>query len=250
MSPAVDTGVMLALVEVKIDGVAVNEHLIQEVRVQDSLALPTAFSITFSPRELSRGVDPLGVEGVDPSIGAKIEIFLGAPRDKQRQKLFDGELTALEPNFGPEGIRLVASGYDSSHRLHRGRKTRTFQKMTTSNIVKKLAPGGGADRQGLGYGCPARVRAAEQRDRLGVHPAHGLDERLRGRRRRHDPRVPRDPERRRTAPGARVRRELQQRGCAAAFLLPARHGGAAGEGSARPLVGPEGRRKRSRPRWP
>ena len=138
MSPAVDTGVMLALVEVKIDGVVVNEHLIQEVRVQDSLALPTAFSITFSPRELSRGVDPLAVEGVDPSIGATVQIFLGAPRDKQRQKLFDGELTALEPNFGPEGIRLVASGYDRSHRLHRGRKTRTFQKMTTSNIVSKL----------------------------------------------------------------------------------------------------------------
>lgn len=139
MTPAVDTGVMLALVEVKIDGVAVNEHLIQEVRVQDSLALPTAFSITFSPRELSRGVDPLAVEGVDPSIGAKVQIFLGAPRDKQRQKLCDGELTALEPNFGPEGIRLVASGYDRSHRLHRGRKTRTYQKMTTSNIVSKLA---------------------------------------------------------------------------------------------------------------
>jgi phage protein D len=139
VSPSVDTGVMLALIEVKIKGVVVHEGLIQEVRVQDSLALPAAFSITFTPRELSRGVDPLGVEGVDPSIGAEVQIFLGAPRDKQRQKLFDGEITALEPNFGPEGIRLVASGYDRSHRLQRGRKTRTFQKMTTSNIVQKLA---------------------------------------------------------------------------------------------------------------
>ena len=134
----VDTGVMLALVEVKINGVAVREELIQEVRVQDSVALPAAFSITFAPRELGRGVDPLGVEGVDPSIGAEVLIFLGAPRDKQRQKLFDGEITALEPNFAPDGIRLVASGYDRAHRLHRNRKTRTFQKMRASQIVAKV----------------------------------------------------------------------------------------------------------------
>jgi phage protein D len=139
VSPAVDTSVMLALVEVKINGTPAREELIQEVRVQDSLALPAAFSITFAPRDMARGLDPLGVEGVDPSIGAEVQIFLGAPNDKQRQKLFDGEITALEPNYGSDGIRLVASGYDRAHRLHRGRKTRTFQKMTTSNIVQKLA---------------------------------------------------------------------------------------------------------------
>ncbi|MFL5932111.1 MAG: VgrG-related protein [Gaiellaceae bacterium] len=134
----VDTSVMLDLVEVKIDGVPVDNHLIQEVRVQDSLSLPTAFSITFAPRDLGRGVDPLAVQGVDPSIGAEVAISLGAPRDSQKQKLAEGEITALEPNFAPEGIRLVASGYDKSHRLHRNRKTRTFQRMTSAQIVQKV----------------------------------------------------------------------------------------------------------------
>jgi uncharacterized protein involved in type VI secretion and phage assembly len=134
----VDTSVMLDLVEVKINNVAVGNHLIQEVRVQDSLSLPTAFGITFAPRDMSRGLDPLAVEGVDPSIGAEVAISLGAPRDNKKQKLTEGEITALEPNFAPEGIRLVASGYDRSHRLHRNRKTRTFQKMTTSAIVEKV----------------------------------------------------------------------------------------------------------------
>jgi uncharacterized protein involved in type VI secretion and phage assembly len=134
----VDTGVMLDLVEVKINRVTVRENQIQEVRVQDSLSLPTAFSITFAPRDLSRGLDPLAVEGVDPSIGAEVEIFLGAPRDTRKQKLADGEITALEPNFAPEGIRLVATGYDRSHRLHRNRKTRTFQQMGTEQIVQKV----------------------------------------------------------------------------------------------------------------
>lgn len=138
MSP-VDTGVMLDLVEVKINGAPVGANQIQELRVQDSVALPTAFSITFAPRNLARGLDPLSVQGVDPSIGAQVEVSLGAPRDKQKQKFFEGEITALEPNFAPEGIRLVASGYDRSHRLHRDRKTRTFQKMSTSSIVEKVA---------------------------------------------------------------------------------------------------------------
>jgi phage protein D len=134
----VDTGVMLDLIEVAIGGTAVRNELVQEVRVQDSVSLPTAFSITFAPRELSRGLDPLAVEGVDPAIGAAVVISLGAPRDRQKQKFADGEITALEPNFAPEGIRLVASGYDRSHRLHRNRKTRTFQQMTTSAIVQKV----------------------------------------------------------------------------------------------------------------
>jgi phage protein D len=135
---SVDAGVMLDLVEVKINGVAVRTDLIQEVRVQDSLALPAVFSITFAPRDLGRGVDPLGVEGVDPSIGAEVEVFLGAPRETQKEKVFDGEITALEPNYGPDGIRLVATGYDRAHRLHRNRKTRTFQRMTASQIVQKV----------------------------------------------------------------------------------------------------------------
>jgi phage protein D/phage baseplate assembly protein gpV len=139
VSPAIDTGVLLALVEVRFDGVALREHVVQEVRIQDSLSLPAAFSITFTPTDLSRGSDPLGIEGPKPKIGTSVEIRLGAASDKQRTKLLDGEVTAIEPSFGADGIRLVVSGYDRSHRLHRGRKTHTFQKMTTAQIVQKLA---------------------------------------------------------------------------------------------------------------
>lgn len=135
----VDTGVMLDLAEVRIDGTPVRDDLLQEVRVTDSLALPTAFSLTFAPRDLGRGLDPLAVEGVDPSIGAVVAVFLGGPGDRYPEKVFEGEITALEPNFAPEGIRLVTSGYDKSHRLHRQRKTRNFQRMTSSQIIQKVA---------------------------------------------------------------------------------------------------------------
>jgi uncharacterized protein involved in type VI secretion and phage assembly len=136
---SVDKGIMLALVDVKFDGVAVRPGVMQEVRVQDSLALPAAFSITFAPADLSRGDDPLGVEAPKPTLGTAVEIRLGAPAARSPVKVFDGEVTALEPSFGADGIRLVASGYARSHRLHRGRKTRTFQQMSTSQIVEKLA---------------------------------------------------------------------------------------------------------------
>ena len=139
MSPAVDKGVMLALIQVKFDGTPVKPQVMQEVRVQDSLALPSAFSLTFAPVDLSRGEDPLGVEAPKPKIGSSVEIKLGAPTARTPQTVFDGEVTALEPTFGPEGIRLVASGYSRAHRLHRGRKTRTFQKTKTSEIVSKVA---------------------------------------------------------------------------------------------------------------
>jgi len=135
----VDKGIMLALVDVKFDGVAVRPGVMQEVRVQDSLALPAAFSVTFAPADLSRGDDPLGVEPPKPNLGTAVEIRLGAPAARRPVKVFDGEVTALEPSFGADGIRLVASGYARSHRLHRGRKTRTFQQMSTSQIVQKLA---------------------------------------------------------------------------------------------------------------
>src|SRR5262245_48712878 len=139
MSPGqVDTGIMRALIDVKFDGAPVRAK-IQEVRVQDSVALPAAFSITFAPADLSRGDDPLGVEAPRPKLGTAVEIRLGAPKAKSPEKVFDGEVTALEPSYGPEGIRLVVSGYARSHRLHLGRKTRTFQKMKASQIVSKIA---------------------------------------------------------------------------------------------------------------
>jgi phage protein D len=139
VSPPVDTGVLLALATVKFNGVDVREELIQEVRVQDSLSLPAAFSVTFVPNDLMRGSDPLSVEGTTTKIGTEVQIFLGGAGERQPTKLLEGEITALEPNFAPDGIRLVVAGYDRSHRLHRARKTRTFQKMSTSQIVTKLA---------------------------------------------------------------------------------------------------------------
>ncbi|RPI82095.1 MAG: type IV secretion protein Rhs, partial [Chloroflexi bacterium] len=54
--------------------------------------------------------------------------------------IFTGEITSLEPNFSAEGWTfMTVRCLDKSHRLHRGRKTRTFLKVTDSDLVSTIA---------------------------------------------------------------------------------------------------------------
>ncbi|MEN8446578.1 MAG: VgrG-related protein, partial [Cyanobacteria bacterium J06555_13] len=50
-----------------------------------------------------------------------------------------GEITAIETHFTAGAqAPIIIRGYDVSHRLHRGKFNRSFQKMTDSNILKKI----------------------------------------------------------------------------------------------------------------
>lgn len=54
--------------------------------------------------------------------------------------LLEGEITALETQFSEKSqAPMIVRGYDFSHRLHRGQHNRSFQNMTDSDIVKKIA---------------------------------------------------------------------------------------------------------------
>lgn len=58
----------------------------------------------------------------------------------KRNDVIDGEITALDVNFTSRSeSHLIIRGYDFSHRLHRGRFNRSFQNMTDSEIVEKVA---------------------------------------------------------------------------------------------------------------
>ena len=50
-----------------------------------------------------------------------------------------GEITALEPEFDQHKPTLTVRGYDRSHRLYRGHKTRTFLNQTDSDIASQIA---------------------------------------------------------------------------------------------------------------
>jgi uncharacterized protein involved in type VI secretion and phage assembly len=134
-------------ITIKIDGAAQTVEFLQdvvEVVVQTDIHLPSMFSIEMFDEidfDTSKGK---WVDAASLDIGKAVEIGITAPSqgDAQGAKgvLIKGEITALEPEFTEEGrVRLLIRGYDKSHRLHRGKKTRTFLNQTDSDIVKKIA---------------------------------------------------------------------------------------------------------------
>jgi uncharacterized protein involved in type VI secretion and phage assembly len=76
-------------------------------------------------------------------IGKEVQIQMKADENEgatQAAILIKGEITALEPSFSPGGeTALTVRGYDKSHRLHRGKKTRTFLKIKDSDLVRTIA---------------------------------------------------------------------------------------------------------------
>ena len=108
-----------------------------EIVVDTSLYLPEMFTIQLQDPNL-KWVD----NGSLLELGKEVEISVQASEDlgSQRGVLIKGEITALEPDFSAEGdTRMLVRGYNKSHRLHRGKKTRTFLKYKDSDIVSAIA---------------------------------------------------------------------------------------------------------------
>jgi phage protein D len=108
-------------------------NMIIEVRVRDTLSLPDS--------ALVRLVDPKG-ENMDThplQLGKDIEIKTGATGSRSTSTIFKGQIVSLEPEFGSNGAVIVARALDKGHKLQRVRKVRTFQQMSASNMVSKIA---------------------------------------------------------------------------------------------------------------
>jgi phage protein D len=124
---------------IKIDGQDISTDLmgdLLEIVVDTSLYLPSMFTIKFHDKYL-KWIDDASLD-----IGKPVEISIKVPEDQGNAKglLIKGEITALEPCLSAGGTKaLLIRGYDKSHRLHRGQKTRTFLKMTDSEIAIKVA---------------------------------------------------------------------------------------------------------------
>jgi len=141
---------LIALPIIKIGGQAVAEEfmdLLQEIVVDTSLHLPDLFTIRLS--------DP-GFKWMDDTlldIGKEVEISMKPPEqyhDKTAQAkiLVKGEITALEPHFSSDNMStMTVRGYDKAHRLHRGKKTRTFLQKTDSDLARTIAGEVGLEAQ-------------------------------------------------------------------------------------------------------
>lgn len=123
----------LSHIALKIEGTVAPEEVttdLLQVVVDHSLHLPSMFTIRLLNHDMKWLQDETFREG------KKIEIFCGA---RSKFKLISGKLANLEPDLDVIHPTLLVRGYDLSHKLYRGRHRRSFNRVTDSDLVKKLA---------------------------------------------------------------------------------------------------------------
>lgn len=119
---------------IKADGSEIATDLkndIVQLVVDSNLHLPDMCLITFYCATTST------VDSNPFALGAALEVSVKV--GSSSVTLFKGEVTALEPEFAEgDHVLLTVRGYDKSHRLHRGKKTRVFANMTYSDAVQQV----------------------------------------------------------------------------------------------------------------
>ncbi len=138
-------------IKISIDGKQQTDlfYNLMEVFVDTSLHMPSMFSLLIQDDEDPKTGNMKYTDSETFKVGAAIKIEMKTDELPDEAgtisgTLISGEITALEPVFSAGGpVMLRVRGYDKSHRLTRGKKTRTFLKMSDSDIVKKIAEGAG-----------------------------------------------------------------------------------------------------------
>jgi phage protein D len=122
--------------QIKIDGAPLPpevESLLVAVLVEDNLALPDVFCLTF--RDQLRAV----LSTAKVKIGSVVAIAVVSEAAPGGEPLLTGEVTAVETEYDGGGTFTAVRGFDHSHRLFRGRTTATYQNATYSDIVQTVA---------------------------------------------------------------------------------------------------------------
>ena len=125
--------------DVKINGAALPasvDHLVERVVVDDNLRLPAMFEVTLRDPH-----DPTLPTGVLAEIGVALgdSVTVSVTYEHGTKELLAGEVTSLEADVDASGSHVVIRGYDKSHRLHRGRKARSWADHKDSEIASAIA---------------------------------------------------------------------------------------------------------------
>ena len=121
---------------VEIDGSALTselELLAERVVVDDHLHTPDMFEVTF------RDADKQVLSQAKLKIGSKVKVSAPPLGGNTPDVLISGEVTAFEGEYDAGGSRVIVRGFDASHRLHRGRKSKTFVNVKYSDIARQVA---------------------------------------------------------------------------------------------------------------
>jgi phage protein D/phage baseplate assembly protein gpV len=123
---------------IKINGseiAAAKYNDVNEIMVDTSLNMPSMCTIRFNDEKLAWADDA----SLDLGKALEISVKTGSNDASLTGLLFKGEITSLEPQFTSDGHTMMqVRGYDKSHRLHRGCKTRTFLKTKDSDLASTI----------------------------------------------------------------------------------------------------------------
>jgi phage protein D len=113
---------------------ALEANLVRVV-VDHDVRLPAMFALTFrDPREPD-GTRLLAQLGVSLGDEATVSVAQSAATTQ----LVKGEVTSVEVEVEATGSYVVVRGYDKVHRLHRGRRARSWTQQTDSDIATEIA---------------------------------------------------------------------------------------------------------------
>ncbi len=130
----------LALFRVKLQGSDAPQELfnvLAELQVDQSLHMPAMFTLRIVQHV---NVSPSWEWADDARFSVGKAVVILVKHGTTDVQLVDGEITSLELDIEREAApMLVVRGYDKSHRLHRGTKTRAFLNQTDSQIAQSVA---------------------------------------------------------------------------------------------------------------
>ncbi len=141
---------------INIDGTAASEDFkndLLQICVEESLHLPGMFTLVINNPYAPGDSETTTWQYQDLiKIGSQIEIgFEASETDEDTDNevesyIITGEITAIETHFTASSqAPILVRGYDISHRLHRGKYNRSFQDITDSDLVNKIAEEVGID---------------------------------------------------------------------------------------------------------
>lgn len=105
--------------------------------VDENVGLPDAAVLTF------RDPDHEFLTATGITIGTPLRVSVVTVNGQARERLFNGEVTALEADRDRTGSFTVVRAYSKAHRLQRGRKVVAYRNMTAAAIVREVAAGAG-----------------------------------------------------------------------------------------------------------
>jgi uncharacterized protein involved in type VI secretion and phage assembly len=132
-----DAAKHVASAAVKLNGRAIEMEHVERIEVRNFVGLPDMATVHIANAEGDE------VQSKTPKIGDPVEISLGGVEASSPTAVFTGEVVACEYEFSSKAAMICLRAYDKSHRMHRNRRSATYQDMTLSDVVQKVAAANG-----------------------------------------------------------------------------------------------------------